>query len=106
MFAQAKAPEQLLPQELDEYLARGWFRMGQTIFTTNFVHFKNETYSAIWLRIVLSDYEGDRTASKLFRQNAIFKTSIGPASITPEKEELYDRYKTGIPFQPSQTSPG
>ncbi|MCW3093342.1 MAG: hypothetical protein JWP81_4411, partial [Ferruginibacter sp.] len=29
MFAQVEYPENLLPQELDDYLAKGWFRMRQ-----------------------------------------------------------------------------
>ncbi|MBA4056534.1 MAG: arginyl-tRNA--protein arginylyltransferase, partial [Marivirga sp.] len=54
MFAQVHSPEKLLPRELDAYLEQGWFRMGQTIFTTNFLNFKNEFYSALWLRIMLA----------------------------------------------------
>ena len=38
-------------EELDKYLERGWFRMGQTIFTTNFLKFNGLIYSVIWLRI-------------------------------------------------------
>lgn len=103
MFAQAKAPDQLHPSDLDQYLELGWFRMGQTIFTTNFVHFKKETYSAIWLRVLLEKYAGDRAQAKLFKQNAVFRTTIQAATITAEKENLYTRYKSGIPFQPSES---
>jgi hypothetical protein len=34
MFVEVHTPAVLTRAELDAYLARGWFRMGQTIFTT------------------------------------------------------------------------
>lgn len=103
MFALSRSPAQLTPQELDAYLAQGWFRMGQTIFTTNFVHFKDEMYSTIWLRVLLSEYLADRTQIKLFKQNSIFRTAIRPAALNAEKEELYFRYQQALPFQTSES---
>src|SRR5690242_6710085 len=103
MFAEARTPEKLAPTELDEYLERGWFRMGQTIFTTNFVHFKDQMYSAVWLRVLLEQFTSDNTQQKLFKRNAVFQTTIGPSELTPEKEELYIRYKQSLPFQPSDS---
>lgn len=101
MFARAESPETLHPEELDSFLSMGWFRMGQTIFTTNFLHFKGQFYSAIWLRIVLGDYGADERQKKIIKRNACFRTEIGPASITPEKEDLFTRYKQGISFEAS-----
>lgn len=103
MFAQAHAPEQLSPVELDAYLARGWFRMGQTIFTTNFVRFHQKVHSTIWLRVLLDQYEADSTQIKLFKRNSKFKTSIQPAVITAEKEDLYLRYQQSLPFPTSES---
>ena len=103
MLAQSHSPKQLSPQELDAYLARGWFRMGQTIFTTNFVHFKNEMYSTIWLRVLLNEYLPDRTQLKLYKQNSIFQAAIQPAVINSEKEELYFRYQQSLSFQTSES---
>src|SRR5688572_25717017 len=103
MFAKAYLPEQLLPAELDTYLEQGWFRMGQTIFTTNFIHFKDEYYSTIWLRIVLDELQDDTTEAKLFKRNANFRTEIRPATVTAEKEELYSRYRQPLSFQPSES---
>jgi arginine-tRNA-protein transferase len=100
MFAQVHCPTVLTPQELDAYLERGWFRMRQNIFTTNFVHFKDQFYSALWLRVSLADLMHDSNRDKLFRQNAIFRTEIRPASVTAEKEELYTRYREQISFEP------
>jgi len=103
MFADVRCPERLKPQELDDYLSGGWFRMGQTIFTTNFLNFKDRIYSAIWLRVVLDKFGGDSTQEKLFKRNAGFRTEIGPASLTPEKEELFMRYRQSVSFEPSPT---
>jgi len=77
--------------------------MGQRIFTTNFVHFKDQIYSTVWLRILLNEYTADNTQTKLFKRNASFRTTIKPLEITEEKEELYKRYKQSLPFQPSDS---
>ncbi len=101
MFAQVHCPEMLAPQELDHYLERGWFRMGQTIFTTNFLNFKSNFYSAIWLRMLLTDFEQDNTQKKLLKKNERFKIQIKPATVTPEKELLFFAYKQNISFEAS-----
>jgi leucyl-tRNA---protein transferase len=103
MFAQAHNPEKLTLTELDTYLERGWFRMGQSIFTTNFIRFKSNVYSTIWLRVVLDDFLANNTESKLIKRNARFRTNIQPATLTDEKEDLYTRYRNSLPFQPSDS---
>ena len=100
MFAQVHCPTALAPHELDVYLERGWFRMRQNIFTTNFVHFKDQFYSALWLRISLAELKHDSGRDKLFKQNTIFSTEVRPASVTDEKEALYMRYREQIAFEP------
>lgn len=101
MFAQVHCPEILKPEELDQYLERGWFRMGQTIFTTNFLNFKSNFYSAIWLRIPLTEFLMDKTQQKLSKKNKTFRVEIQRASITPEKETLFSIYKKNIRFEAS-----
>src|SRR6478609_11159363 len=103
MFAQVHTPDTLLPSHLDSYLERGWFRMGQTIFTTNFLHVKEELHSTIWLRILLNDYKPDTTQEKLFKKNAGFQTMIGPPQVNEEKENLYSAYKQSVPFRASDS---
>jgi arginine-tRNA-protein transferase len=39
MFADKHYPENLNLWELDQYLEKGWYRMGQVIFTTHFLFF-------------------------------------------------------------------
>lgn len=103
MFAEVHCPRILLPEELDQYLERGWFRMGQTIFTTNFLNFKNHFYSALWLRIPLAGFVSDRTEQKLLKKNGRFRVEIQPAFITSEKEVLFSAYKKNISFEASST---
>ncbi len=103
MFVEVHTPQHLTGQELDHYLNRGWFRMGQTIFTTNFAHVKDQMLSTIWLRVPLRDYKRDATHTKLLKRNTNFKTSIQLASITEEKEALYSRYRESLPFTVSES---
>lgn len=103
MFSKAHYPDILLPEDLDLYLADGWFRWGQSIFTTSFLNFNSQFYKAIWLRVVLSDFNDDKTYLKLSKLNAPFRVEIQQASITPEKEALFQLYKKGITFKVSET---
>jgi len=101
MFVDVQCPDRLEPAALDDYLERGWFRMGQTIFTTNWLNFRDTFYSAIWLRVLLDNYVADNTQKKLMQRNSRFHTEIRPAIITIEKELLYIRYKQSVPFEAS-----
>lgn len=98
MFAKKHYPEVMLPQELDLFLSRGWYRMGQTIFTTHFLCFDQEFYSAIWVRLDLQGYRFRKSLRKIIRRNkAAFQYSIQPSIITPEKEALYQKYRGAFP---------
>lgn len=101
MFAQAYFPQALGAEELDHYLEMGWFRMNQTIFTTNFLNFNNQLYSAVWLRLTLAQFTDDKRQQKLAKLNSGFTISINKAHISPEKELLYSRYRQSISFEAS-----
>jgi arginine-tRNA-protein transferase len=101
MFARVVFPETLKPDELDHYLEQGWFRMGQSIFTTNFLNFNDQLYSAVWLRISLSRFSMDKTQQALMKRNAAFRTEIKKADISPLKEMLYSKYKQVVSFEAS-----
>lgn len=101
MFAAVHQPETLAHEELDAYLEKGWFRMGPTVFTTNFLNFKDNLYSAVWLRVLLDNYVSERAQTKLFRQNAMFRVSIDDATVTDEKEMLFALYKQNVGFEAS-----
>ncbi|GJM33199.1 MAG: hypothetical protein DHS20C18_22000 [Saprospiraceae bacterium] len=98
MFAEKHYPETILPEELDSYLAKGWYRMGQTIFTTHFLCFDDQFYSAIWVRLPLVDYKFSKSLRKLLRQNdAKFQTKFRRANFNDEKEKLYQVYRATFP---------
>ena len=101
MFAKLTFPDSLHPHELDDYLANGWFRMGQTIFTTNFLKFSGIIYSAIWLRIDLSTFEKSKTQQKLEKLNAAFKVVIQPIQFSEKQENLFQKYRNHITFDAS-----
>lgn len=98
MFAELHYPSSLSPHELDTYLANGWFRMGQTIFTTNFLRFGRNYYSAIWLRIDLQHHTPSKTQQKLFKVNSSFFVEIQHAKITDKHEVLFEKYKSSMSF--------
>lgn len=86
-------------EQLDEYLERGWFRMGQAIFTTNFLKFNGLLYSAIWLRIDLLNFKPSKTQQKLQKLNAKFIVEIKPSvTLTPEHLILFNKYKDYVTF--------
>jgi leucyl-tRNA---protein transferase len=101
MLAQVNFPKIVLSGELDDYLTNGWFRMGQSIFTTNFLNFNQQFYSSIWLRIGLSGFLPDKLQGRLFKQNQGFKVTFGKATITSEKEQLFQRYRSTVSFEAS-----
>ena len=99
MFAELHYPQSLEPSELDAYLSNGWFRMGQTIFTTNFLRFQDHIYSAIWLRIDLKDFKPSKTHQKLAKLNSKFRIEIQAFQHTKAHEVLFAKYKKGIQFE-------
>lgn len=98
MYAQIDLLNQLEPEDLDQYLAKGWFRMGLTIFTTHFLKFQDQFYSAVWLRIGLKNFSPSKGQQKLIKQNSRFRAEIKTALVDQEKEELFAKYKEGISF--------
>lgn len=98
MLADVHTPLIITADELDAYLAKGWFRAGQTIFTTNFLHFGGTLYSALWLRLKLPDFELSKSQTKKIQASNRFDFFIRPFKLTEEKEQLYADYKTGINF--------
>lgn len=92
-YAEKNTPFTLSPESLDWHLAKGWYRMGSTIFTTHFLFFQNRPYSAIWIRIGLKQFGFSKSQRRLLRKNAqVFEVSVGPRVIDEEHEELYARY--------------
>jgi leucyl-tRNA---protein transferase len=98
MLAQSYSPTELHPQEIDLFLENGWFRMGRTIFTTNFLKFNGLYHSAIWLRIDLLAFSPTKTHQKLQKLNAKFRVEFRPLVLNEIHENLFEKYKMGITF--------
>ena len=106
MFAQIAYPEELAPEELDKFLANGWFRMRQTIFTTNFLHFNQQFYSAIWLRVAMAEYKEDKKFKQLQKLNKAFSIEIKKSEaekFSMAHELLFQQYRQSISFEVSSS---
>src|SRR5262245_55429246 len=103
MFEQVRYPQYLKPKQLDQLLAIGWFRMGQSIFTTNYVMFEKGIYRTVWLRHVLKDYVLTSTFTKLRKRNKDIRVEIKQACITETHENLFALYKSSISFEASSS---
>lgn len=91
-------PEYLSAEQLDAFLSKGWYRMGQGIFTINYLVKDDSIYRVYWLRYYLLKASFGKTQQKIKAINGRFTTSIQHLQITDELEALYALYKTGIDF--------
>lgn len=94
MIAARVEPETLARAELDEYLARGWYRIGRGLITTDYLVSEGELCSTIWTRL---DLRAHRFRSSLRKQLAKvkrdFEIRIGDLVLDAAHEELYTRYR-------------
>lgn len=88
---------------LDYYLAQGYYRMQQDLFTCQFVPFAGRLYSAHWLRLTLARVQWGPEQRRLLRRNARFTATVRPFRPTEEYEELYARYRAAISFDAAPT---
>jgi leucyl-tRNA---protein transferase len=99
-------PGELRGDSLDDYLSRGWYRIGQAVFTTDAIDAAERAperqitpyFRVFWLRFRLSNFHFGKKQKKLLDNNRLFKVDIQPLEITPELESLYTKYKSGIDF--------
>jgi leucyl-tRNA---protein transferase len=92
-------PLHLAGFELDDYLERGWFRMGQTIFTTDFVPVNEKILPVYWLRVLVKQVQYGKKQKRLLAINKDFSVTIKPFTVTDELEELYALYKGNVNFE-------
>ena len=104
MLTETHYLENLPPAQLDEYLSKGWFRMGQMIFTCHFLCLEGGLYSPIWMRLSLKNHAfRKRTRKKMRRIEARFRIKVKPAQIDETKEQLYAIYKNRFSGSISET---
>lgn len=102
MYSKRRKPDSITPSRLDEYLANGWFRHAQQLFSKQF----KENFSAfddvIWLRHRLADFDCPSSFFKLLIEPGISYT-IGHFDLTTEYEWLYQTSRGEDPL-PSMDS--
>ena len=94
MLTERRYPLFLTHIELDRYLARGWYRMNQMIFTCHFIYFNEGIYSPVWIRLALQDFKFKKRLRKMIvRNKQLFTVVSKPARIDIEKETLFRAYR-------------
>ena len=83
---------------LDYYLAQGYYRMGQNLFTCQFLPLETGVYTTHWLRLAVAKVTYGPKQRQLFRLNERFTVASRPFRLTPEYESLYALYYQSIDF--------
>ncbi len=96
-------PKTLSGPELDRFLAIGWYRMGQSIFTTNHIFQNERAHWVFWLRYYLPDIQLSSKLKKLASRNNRFTSEVKPFRLTTELEGLYSVYHRGVDFDAPPT---
>lgn len=86
---------------LDAYLAIGWYRIGQILFTTNTLETRDADCEVHWLRYPLNGFEFTKKHRELIRKNKNFQITVAPFINTLEMDDLYERYYQHIDFEAS-----
>lgn len=103
MSASSSALPMIRGEALDFYLAQGYYRMQQELFTCHFVPFDGRLYTAHWLRLALNRIEWGPEQRRLLRRNARFAATVRPFRLSEEHEALYARYRDAITFDAAPT---
>jgi arginine-tRNA-protein transferase len=98
MFADTHYLREIKPADLDKYLADGWFRMHQTMFTTEYLLKEDKIFRVFWLRYRLDKYKSSDTSRKLEKLNRHFRIEIGEVMQTCEEELLFQKYLLSKPW--------
>jgi len=95
MHTRVIKPVSLTGPELDRYLSRGWYRIGQTMMTCRFVVFSDVLRSAVWTRLDLDAHRFRKSQRRVMRKiEANLTVEFGFPSLDPEHEAVYQRYRT------------
>lgn len=96
-------PHEMGSEILDAFLEKGWYRMGQGIFTTQYIVQEEELYRVWWLRYSLKTWTTSRTCEKIKKLNRKFSVTIIPLAVTPSIEALYQLYRSQLDFEPAES---
>jgi leucyl-tRNA---protein transferase len=105
MFNQYYFPEVHNPRWLDDALRKGWFRMGQSVFTNQFITFDNKIYRTVWLRHCLQNYTSTKTINNLHKRNKNFRAEFTAYHVTEAHHQLFETYRNAMPFSTCESIP-
>lgn len=97
MISERIEPATLSGAELDDYLARGYYRIGRSIITADYLVSDGELMSTIWTRLDLRGYRFRRSLRKIMAQNGRrYTTVVGDVRLDDAHTELYSRYRASV----------
>jgi leucyl-tRNA---protein transferase len=96
-------PTSMYGAALDDYLAKGWYRIGQVIFTTDYIPHPDGWYRVFWLRYDLEKFRFGKKQSSLLKKNSEFTVDTSIFQVNKEMEELYGDYYLTLNFSASPT---
>lgn len=99
----AEWDEKMPGTELDRLLAKGWYRMGLSVFTSDFIDFNEKYYRTIWLRYDLTEPIFGKTWRKLLGRNKGFRLVFSEATHTEEQAYLFRIYRNAMSFEPAHS---
>jgi leucyl-tRNA---protein transferase len=103
MLYKSKSIDSITGRDLDTYLAHGYYRSCQHIFTTDFLPYEGSVYPVIWLRYPLRDLKLPAKCRSILRRAAAFQVTVKEFAITDELDELYAYYRSAMDFEASPT---
>lgn len=83
---------------LDQFLAKGWYRFGANVFTTNFLEHDDTKFPVYWIRYDASQVIPSRKQRQLTKKNERFFVSVESFAYSEELEQLHDLYLDHIDF--------
>ena len=94
MLVQYHYPNSLSQTMLDRYLAGGWFRNCQMLYRSQIICLEDDVFSLVNIRLRLQNYTFKKRLRKLLKKNnERFTYKIDKASVSLEKELLYQQHK-------------
>jgi arginine-tRNA-protein transferase len=101
IYNYTEEPEELKPEDFDDYLARGWYRMYQNLFTVT--HWLNgdsfEMDRVWWLRYDAGKINVHPSHKKILKRAGNFIVTVECYPEIPQEDhDLYARYRSWIDF--------
>jgi arginine-tRNA-protein transferase len=90
--------ESIKNEMLDQYLEKGWYRIGAEIFTTDTTSNGDDWVCVYWVRYRVNQIQLAKSSEQLLKKSSSFHFSIEPFSLTEEMELLHDVYFSQIDF--------